>query len=114
MTNPTNSSPNPNSRNKLKLEAVLKLVAAHPFKALLELPPEEVLDFFHSRVGEALLLGLSELKRRELEGLMSSRDKHTEVVDQLFEVRGICIVCQLMLDLPEKVKEYVKATREAK
>ena len=114
MTNPINSSPNPNSRNKLKLEAVLKLVAAHPFKALLELPPEEVLDFFHSRTGEALLLGLSELKRRELDGLMSSSLKHVDVVDKFFETRGIGSVCDILIKLPEDVKNYLKAIREAK
>ncbi len=116
MTNQTNSSQNQTSpsRSKLQLEAVLKLVEAHPFKALLKLPPEEVLDFFHSRVGVALLEGLQELKRRELEGLVLDNGKHAELCDQLFEVRGICTVCQLMLDLPEKVKQYVEATRGAK
>jgi len=116
MTNQTNSSQNqtfPN-RNKFQLEAVLKLVEAHPFKALLKLPPEEVLDFFHRRVGVALLEGLQELKRRELEGLMLDNGKHAEICDSLFEVRGINTVCQMLIDLPEKVKQYVEATRGAK
>ena len=110
MTNPTNSSQNQHSR-KASLELVLKLVEASPFRALLKLPPEEVLDFFHSRVGEALLEGLRELQRRESVNLMRSTLKHIDIVDKLFEVRGIDSVCQLIVDLPQRVKQYLEATK---
>src|SRR5437899_1697123 len=93
------------NKRDLKLETVLKLVEASPFKALLKLPPEEVLDWFRSRVGQALVQGLQELRRRELAGLMSSAFSHEDTVDKLFEVRGIDSVCQMIIDLPEKVKQ---------
>jgi hypothetical protein len=116
MTNQTNLSPNHSfqPRKALNLKTVLALVEASPFKALLKLPPEEVLDFFRSRVGQALLEGLAELKRREVEGLMSSAFKHSDMVDKFFEVRGIDSVCQALLDLPEKVRQYVDASKGAK
>ena len=98
----------------LKLEAVLKLVEASPFKALLRLPPEEVLDFFRSRVGQALVEGLSLLKHRAWEELASSTMSHEDICDKLFEVRGIDSICTLIVSLPEKVKAYVDATRGAK
>src|SRR5437899_11672885 len=101
MTNQTNLSPNHNSRSKEAQEAhlkmVLKLVEASPFKLLLKLPPEEVLDFFRSRVGVALLEGLLELKRQEIAKLMSSAFSHEDTVDKLFEVRGIDSVCEMII-----------------
>lgn len=112
MTNQHSSSQNRNSPNpKVALEVVLKMVEASPFRELLRLPPEEVLDFFHSRVGQALVAGLSELKRRALDDLMSSTMAHDDVCDKLFEVRGIESVCQAIIDLPREVKRYVEATR---
>src|SRR5437899_9769813 len=107
MTNPTNSSQNRNSlsdSHKAKLEVVKKLVEASPCKALLHLPPEEVLDLFRSRAGQALLEGLAELKRREWGQLASSTMSHEDICDKLFEVRGIDSVCQIIIDLPERVK----------
>jgi len=94
-----------------KSEIVRKLVEDSPFRKLLLLPPEEVLDLFRSRVGQALLEGLSELQRRELAGLMSSALSHEDAVDKFFEVRGIDSVCSLIVSLPEKVKAYVEATK---
>jgi len=37
--------------------------------------------------------------------------QHQDIVDKLFEVRGIDSVCQALLDLPVKVKQYLEATR---
>jgi hypothetical protein len=113
MTNPTNSSQNRLSptREEAHLKMVLQLVEASPFKVLLRLPPEEVLDFFRSRVGLALLLGLQALRDQSVADLMTSKDKHADVCDKLFEVRGIDSVCNALVSLPEKVKAYVEATK---
>jgi hypothetical protein len=70
-----------------------------------------VLDFFHSRVGVAFLAGLVELQRRESADLMRSSMSHIDICDKLFEVRGIDSICQLIIDLPAKVKQYVEATK---
>src|SRR5262245_61020724 len=113
MTNQPPTSPNPNSQ-ELNLKRVEALVEASPFRDLLRLPPEEVLEMFRSKAGLALLEGISELQRRELGGLMSSTLKHADVVDKFFEVRGIDSVCAQLLQLPKKVDDYVKAQRRAK
>ena len=96
----------------LKLKQVEALVEAHPFKALLKLPPEEVLDFFRSRAGTALLEGLSQLRLRERDALMSSAQSSVDTHDKLFEVRGIDSVCSMLLRLPEEVKRYVEAQKK--
>jgi len=44
---------------------------------------------------------------------MTSTEKHVDICDKLFEVRGIDSVCQALLDLPEKVKQYVDAQKKS-
>ena len=45
---------------------------------------------------------------------MSSKGKHADIVDECFEVRGISVVCNMIIDLPAKVRDYVLATKGAK
>jgi hypothetical protein len=105
MTNPTNSSPNPLRPipKTLRLQQVERLVEASPFRAFLKLPPEEVLDCLHNRVVQALLQGLQEVKRRELEGLMSSKATPDMIVGEMYEVRGLVSLADTVLTLEQQV-----------
>lgn len=116
MTNQNSTSQNPSSRRNqppLNLEAVSKLVEASPFRALLKLPPEEVLDLFHSRAGQALLEGLAEWRRHELEGLPSvaRHMEHEDAVDRFYVATGVDEVCSKVLQLPLEIKRYLDATK---
>ena len=93
-----------------------QMVAAHPFREMFRLPPEEVLDFFRSRVGTALMAGLSELKRRELDGLMSRARTalHTDAVDKMYMTAGLEELCSKIISLPGEIESYVKKLKAAK
>jgi hypothetical protein len=120
MTNPTNSSPTrtspPDNRKEANLKRVEALVAAHPFKEVLLLPPEEVLEWFRGRVGQAVLQGLSEWKRQSQEGLLhdARHATHNEAVDKLYIAAGVDEVCTYLLRLPEEVKKYLDQQRKSK
>lgn len=85
------------------LRQVERLVEASPFKTLLRLPPEEVLDWLHSKAGQALLQGVAELKRRELDGLVSSKADPATIVGEMYEVRGIASLCNIVLGLEQQI-----------
>lgn len=96
----------------LKLQQVERLVEASPFKVLLRLPPEEVLDWLRSKVGQALLLGISELKRQELDGLVSSKAAPDVLVGEMYEVRGIVTICDMLINMEQQVKQYTEALKK--
>lgn len=120
MTNPNNTSQNPSSpldpRSLRREELVRKLAVASPFKALLKLPPEEVLDHFRSRAGQALLEGLLEWKRRAAVELFSKlrTEPHVKAVDLTFITSGIDEVCTTVISLPEQVKELLRLSKGGK
>lgn len=125
MTNQTSSSPTPSPKEvskeaaRRKLHQVESLVKASPFRKLLELPPEEVLDWASGRVWESLvegLLGWKDKASREL--LSSARDvnnyAHQTVADQLYIIAGIDAVVDRLVSLPEDARAYAKVLREVK
>lgn len=115
MTNQSNTSQNrPFQRDQLKREVVDKLVEASPFRKLLKLPPEEVLDLFRSRAGQALLEGLLEWKHREAEGLLSDalHIAHDDAGDKLYVAAGIAEVVDKVVALPDEVKRFIDASKQ--
>src|SRR5215471_18339870 len=96
MTNPTNSSQTPSQKEqaRIKLRQVEALVKASPFRKLLELPPEEVLDWCQGRVWECLVEGLLGWRDKASHELLSSAREvnnyaHQTVTDKLYIVAGI-------------------------
>ena len=121
MTNQTNSSPTPSQKEQArrKLQQVEALVKASPFRKLLELPPEEVLDWCQGRVWASLVEGLLVWRDKASQDLLSSaRDvnnyAHQTVTDRLYITAGIDAVVDRLISLPEDAKVYAKALREVK
>ena len=121
MTNQTNSSPTPSQKEQArrKLQEVEALVKAHPFRKLLELPPEEVLDWCRGKVWEALVEGLLAWRAKASHDLLNSaRDvnnyAHQTVTDRLYITAGIDDVVDRLLSLPENARIYRDKLRAVK
>ena len=116
MTNPTNSSQNQDFRKQIAAKHLEAQVEAHPFKELLRLPPEEVQDFFHSRVGEALLSGLEAWRQRVSEELLDKARKapYRDAVDRMYITAGIDEACSAIISLPEKARQYMLAQKKGR
>jgi hypothetical protein len=86
-------------------------VANHPFKELLQLSQEEVLQWFQHPVGQALLAGLLRLQHLEVDRLECSGSSHTDLVDKLFEYRGISYVVRYVTKLVDECRKYHETLR---
>jgi hypothetical protein len=119
MTNPTNSSPTrtspPGNPKEERLRRVERLVAAHPLKRVVVLPPEDLEDFFRSKVGVALLADLAEWQHRvSADCLCDARAHDPKAVASMYIAAGIDEVCTHLIELPKKVKEYLEELRKSK
>lgn len=117
MTNQTNTSQT-RKLNNLRLARLKRAVQAgklkavvegHPFQALLELPVEEVVQWFQAAPAAAFLVGLQGLLNREQDRLLYK----VAGSDELWEARGLAKAYDHLLSLPEEIETLAIAVRES-